>query len=298
MAARRLLVVADDYGIGPATSAGILDLCRNGPVTATVLLANSPYAEGAVRDWRAVCPPADLGWHPALTIDRPVCPAGEVPSLVDHDGRFHSLGGLMMRLGMGKIRPTDVYSEFTAQLERFRELTGQWPAVVNSHHHVQVFPLIGAALRAVLRDMGIRPYLRRVGEPLRTLALVSGARLKRVFLTLKGRRESRRQSVEGFPGADFLAGITDPPCVRGAGFFAGWLRQCPGVVVELTCHPGNEDESLLGRDARAGDGQLERRPAERDLLRAAAFRDACRSAGFELVRPSDLIARRDQRRAA
>jgi predicted glycoside hydrolase/deacetylase ChbG (UPF0249 family) len=298
MAARRLLVVADDYGIGPATSAGILALCRSGPVTATVLLTNSPYAEAAVRAWRAACPPADLGWHPALTLDRPVAPAGQVASLVGHDGRFHSLGGLMMRLGLKKIRPTEVYAEFAAQLDRFRELTGQWPAVVNSHHHIQVFPLIGAALRAVLRDLGIRPYLRRVREPLRSLALVPGARLKRAFLTMKGRRESRRQSVEGFPGADFLAGITDPPCVRRSEFFARWLRRCPGEVVELTCHPGDEDESLLGRDARAGDGQLERRPAERDLLRATAFRDACRSAGFELVRPSELVVQRVQRRAA
>ena len=34
-----------------------------------------------------------LGWHPCLTLDRPVLPRARVPSLVD-DGRFRPLGRL------------------------------------------------------------------------------------------------------------------------------------------------------------------------------------------------------------
>ena len=48
-APRSLVVVADDLGIGPATSHGILHLAALGKVTATVLLVNSPHAEAAVR---------------------------------------------------------------------------------------------------------------------------------------------------------------------------------------------------------------------------------------------------------
>jgi len=46
---RYLTVVADDFGIGPATSRGILDLAAKNLVTGTVLIVNSPYAEEAVR---------------------------------------------------------------------------------------------------------------------------------------------------------------------------------------------------------------------------------------------------------
>ena len=48
LAGRALLVVADDFGIGPPTTAGILHLARKGVVTASVMLVNSPYAEAAV----------------------------------------------------------------------------------------------------------------------------------------------------------------------------------------------------------------------------------------------------------
>jgi predicted glycoside hydrolase/deacetylase ChbG (UPF0249 family) len=298
MTDRRLVVVADDYGIGPGTSAGILRLCRAGRVSGTVLLVNSEYAEQAVRNWQAASPPADLGWHPALTLDAPVCDPASVPSLVDRSGKFHSLGGLMTRLMLGRVRPVDAYTEFSAQLQRFRKLTGHWPAVVNSHHHIQVFTVVGAALRAAMRDVGIRPYLRRVCEPWRTLARVPGAKAKRAFLSSLGKREARRQAIDGFPGNDWLAGITDPPCVHNPEFFDRWLRTTPGEVVELTCHPGDRDETLLGRDAKPGDGNIERRVAEAAALGSAPFQESVQRAGFCIVAPSEVIGQNRLRKAA
>ena len=77
---RSLVVVADDYGIGPATSDGILRLCRAGVVTGTVMLVNSPFAAEAVRSWNKAGVGADLGWHPCLTLDSPILPGSQVPS--------------------------------------------------------------------------------------------------------------------------------------------------------------------------------------------------------------------------
>ena len=73
-AVRYLVVTADDFGIGPATSRGILDLAAEGLVTCTVLLVNSPYAAEAVDAWKATGRRLELGWHPCLTLDPPVAP--------------------------------------------------------------------------------------------------------------------------------------------------------------------------------------------------------------------------------
>src|SRR5262245_54002734 len=61
---RELLVVADDFGIGPETDRGILDCAAAGVITGTVLLVNSPHAEAAVERWRTQGKPLALGWHP------------------------------------------------------------------------------------------------------------------------------------------------------------------------------------------------------------------------------------------
>lgn len=285
---RYLLVTADDYGIGPATSQGILDLAASGLLTGSVLLVTSPYAEEAVQAWRRAGEPMELGWHPCLTLDRPLTPARAVPSLVDGDGYFWPLGGFLRRLWLGQIRASDLETELRAQYRRCCDLLGRPPPLVNAHHHVQVFPQVGAILRRILQRNHPLPYLRCVREPWITVARLPGARAKRAFLSLLGRRQAYRQQQDGYPGNDWLAGITDPPWVGDPAFLVRWLTRMPGTVVELTCHPGYLDTTLIGRDCMPDDGQLQRRIHELDLLRQPSFPTACQRAGFILLAPSEL----------
>jgi predicted glycoside hydrolase/deacetylase ChbG (UPF0249 family) len=289
---RLLAVVADDFGIGPSTSAGILHMARRGCVTASVLLVNSPYAEASVRSWRQHGCPMELGWHPNLTLDAPILPLRHVPSLVGPDGLFGPLGRFLRRWLCGRLAVAEIEAELDAQLRRFRELVGHWPTVVNTHQHVGLFAPVGAALLRVLTRRGCRPYVRRVQEPLRTLRQVPGARVKRVVLHHLGRDIARQQAAFGFPGNDWLAGITDPPCVKDAQFFARWLHALPGSRVEFMCHPGYRDQTLIGRDCGEHDGLLQRRVDELTLLEQTDFLGAIGDAGFTLVPPAHFLAGR------
>ncbi len=109
--------------------------------------------------------------------------------------------------------------------------------------------------------------------------------------------ESRHQVADGFPGNDWLAGITDPAWVRNPEFFARWLTQVPGRSVELACHPGRLDATLVGRDCTAHDGLIQRRVDELRLLHQPNFLDACRRASLTRVTPSELLAHRTGRLA-
>jgi len=172
VAQRQLIVTADDFGVGPETTRGILELGARGAVTSSVVLVNSPFAAAGIAAWRAAGRPLELGWHPCLTIDAPVLPARDVPSLVGPDGRFPALGTLLKRLALGRVNGAEVEAEFRAQLARYVELVGAPPANVNGHHHVHVFHTVGDALARALGDY--RPYMRRVVEPWRTLRRVGG----------------------------------------------------------------------------------------------------------------------------
>ena len=285
---RYLVVIADDYGIGPATSQGILALGARGLVTGAVLLVNSPYAEEGVRAWRQSGCPFELGWHPCLTLDRPLLPASQVSSLVNEKGDFWTLSSFLRRVFLGRIRAAEVLAELRAQYYRFHDLVGHPPTVVNSHQHAHLFPPVGRCLLEVLRECRPLPYVRRVQEPLGMLARVPGARLKRAFLSLMGQRGAYHQQRMGFPGNDWLAGITDPACVQHSNYLVHWLSRVPGKVVELACHPGYWDPSLIGRDCTADDGRLQRRVDELHLMQQSSFRQVCRQAGFTLVGPSAI----------
>jgi chitin disaccharide deacetylase len=280
---RSLVVVADDFGIGPETSRGILDLAAEGRLTATVLLVTSPFAEPGLAAWERAGRPIELGWHPCLTLDTPVLPPEEVPSLVRPDGTFWSLGQFLRRVLFGRIRAAHVAAELRAQFDRFRDLVGHPPTVVNAHHHVAVFSPVRQSLAKLLAELDPRPFVRRVVEPLATIARVPCARLKRAMLASFGRR-----GPHGFPGCDVLTGITDPPQVADEAFFTRWLIAARGETVELMCHPGHHDETLIGRD----DAMTASRVHELHLLRSADFLSDVRRAGFRLTAPAELTTAR------
>jgi chitin disaccharide deacetylase len=285
---RHLVVVADDFGIGPETSRGILELGIEGRISATVLLTNSPYADEAVAAWSRAGRPFELGWHPNLTLDRPVLAPGSVPTLVDDDGQFRSLGSFLRRACLGRLDVGDVVAELSAQYDRFLDLVGRPPTVVNSHQHVALFGPVGRVLLKLLARQKPAPFVRRVREPLTTLWGIPGAKLKRLVLSHRGRNMARRSERQGFPGCDVMAGITDPAHTADEQFFSRWLRAVPGDAVELACHPGYRDVTLIGRDCADGTG-LTRRRHELHLLRAPSFAAACHVAGFRLLSPSEFV---------
>ena len=137
-ATRFLIVMADDYGIGPETSArhpGIggarrryRDRCDG--QFALCLGRRSRLAQSGVAP--------ELGWHPCLTMDRPVakrsaCRAWSVPMGDVAAGKFPE------KADDRAIHAEDIESELTAQYERFVEWVGRPPTVVNVHQHVGLF---------------------------------------------------------------------------------------------------------------------------------------------------------------
>jgi predicted glycoside hydrolase/deacetylase ChbG (UPF0249 family) len=299
VATRYLVVVADDYGIGPETSRAVLELAERGVLTGTVLMVNSPYADDAVRAWRRAGQPLELGWHPCLTQDTPSAHPSQVPGLAGPDGSLPPLGTFLKRLACRRFAAA-IAAELEAQLDRFVELVGQPPTLVNAHQHVALFPPVGAILERLLRRRCTTPpYVRRVREAWRTVARVPGARLKRSLLNLLGRVQGRRLDRAGFPGNDWLLGVTDPECVTDPLFWRRWLAAVPGRVVELCCHPGRRDLTLVGRDCRSADDPLlQRRVDELRLLSDPDFPTAVRDAGFTLIPPSGLRTQRGPRHAA
>lgn len=287
--ARRLLIIADDFGIGFNTTTGILQLAAKGLLTGSSLIVNTADAAESVRRWRTLGSRLELGWHPNLTLDAPLAEAGQVASLVREDGRFWPLRAFLKRWWLGKLDPGEIALELHLQLRRFIELVNHPPTFVSFHHHVGLLKPIGAILLDHLSELHVKPYVRRVQEPWSLIATLGGARLKRALLNRMGRRASQLQAERGFPGNDWLAGIANPRDVGDPQFFLRWLRAIPGDIVELMCHPGLHDPTLLGRACTESDGMLDQRVNEMRWLFDPTFMETVRAAGFRLTAPSELL---------
>ena len=147
---------------------------RMGSVTGTVLLVNSPYADEDVRLWKQAGRIGEMGWHPNLNLDKPIAAPHRVTSLLAADGSFASLGTLLIRMAAGRIKYQEVILELEAQLQRFCDLVGHPPGLINGHKHIHAFPIVSRALREILQRWNLRPFMRRVGEPVRCLRAIRG----------------------------------------------------------------------------------------------------------------------------
>lgn len=286
---RRLVVIADDFGIGTKTSEGIIHLAqKKGVLSGAVLLANSPFAQSAMDSLAQSRIDLLVGWHPNLTLDKPILNFKQVPSLVDKQGKFFPLHRFISKWILGQLNHDEIFNELQAQLLRFKQLTGGFPHFINSHQHIAVFSPVGEKLNLLFQKYNIRPWVRRVGEETGSMLYLPGCRLKRFALSFLGKMYSKKLDALGFPGASTLAGLCDPLQTANANFYASRLKNLKSDLVEWMCHPGFFDPSLIGRDGNANSPSIKMRPNELQFLADGTFQNLANQNGFRILSSSEL----------
>jgi predicted glycoside hydrolase/deacetylase ChbG (UPF0249 family) len=210
---KRLVVVADDFGLSPGVVEGIVEAHETGIVTSTSLMVNAPAADAAFEAARRL-PSLATGLHFVLTFGRPTGPAGPVKSLLEADGAFRRNGSGAQELA----RPDEVREEMRAQLRAFEKGVGRPPTHIDGHHHVHLHLGI---LRVAIEEAG------RLGIPLR-----STGREVRERLRLERIRTCDR-FLDDFCGDD----------VSEARLLS-ILRSMADGTSELMCHPARPDGDL------------------------------------------------------
>jgi predicted glycoside hydrolase/deacetylase ChbG (UPF0249 family) len=208
-----LIVNADDFGLTPGVSRGILEAQARGIVTSTTLLVNRPLDPSLLEALRGSG--LGVGLHVNLTLGAPVSPLERVRSLVDESGAFLRDA----REQAARAKPDEARLEIGNQIEAFRRLLGRFPTHLDSHHHVgRHEPLLGLMLF----------FARALRVPLRAQDAEVRARARR----------------EGLRTPDHFAGESGPePCWTAERLLEHLERLPPGIT-EFMTHPGYYDEAL------------------------------------------------------
>jgi chitin disaccharide deacetylase len=246
---RRLIVNADDFGLSPGVSAGILAAHRHGIVTSTTaLVTDEAHArlEAAARDSGL-----GIGVHVNLTLGRPLT-GGR--SLVGPDGRFIRDA----RRASAQASTRDVEREVGAQLEAFVTRFRKPPTHLDTHHHVGLH------------------------TPVREVVLAAAARLGIPVRSQDAHARARARSA-GLRTPDHFFGESGPDAYWSLARTLAHLARLPLGNSEFMTHPGWFDEHLaFSRYGR-------QRETEMVGLGTPAARAAASALGITLVHFGQLL---------
>ncbi|MDQ6859489.1 MAG: ChbG/HpnK family deacetylase [Chloroflexota bacterium] len=226
-----VIVGADDLGLSPGVTEGILEAHRDGIVRSASLLVTFPASAEAAELARAHRR-LEVGLHLDLVGGRPVSDAARVPSLIDADGRFHRLPQFTARLLSGRVRLGELAAEIRAQAALAREW-GIEPRAWDSHRHTHLLPGVSRVVAHVARQEGVR-YLRRARPP--RLTATAKAQLLGVASVASAFAQRRVPGNDWFVDLTALPKRPDPAAVA---LYAAY----PGIG-EIVGHPGRPDEAL------------------------------------------------------
>ena len=229
-----LVVTADDLGLSPGVTQGILEAHRRGVVRSASLIVTFAGAEEAAALAR-VERDLEVGLHIDLVGGGPISDPASVPSLCDDDGRFHPLPELVRRLATGRVRARDLATEVRAQAA----LARRWgvPAVAwDSHRHVHLMPPVARVVGRVARDEGVR-WIRRGTSP-----RWSGLKGAAIHFGSLGSALAYR----GIPGNAWYVDLTASRRRIDATALA--LLPAYGRLGEVGTHPGYPDDELRRLD--------------------------------------------------
>lgn len=153
---RLLIVNADDLGLSPGVTDGIIEGYKRGIVTSTTVLINAPDAQHAVHRVCTEFPSLGLGLHLNLSYGMPAAPPASVPTLVNETGMFSCSSYGDLAHNSAHFDPNQVLLEFKAQLALFVHQAGRLPDHLDSHHHVaRIHTNIFAAMLKLAQDHNI-----------------------------------------------------------------------------------------------------------------------------------------------
>lgn len=161
----KLILNADDFGLSPSINKGIVDCFKEGLISSTTIMMNTPYTDEAIQLAKEHNI-KNIGIHLNLTYGKSVLPASEVPSLVDENGVFH----YVCMLGY-YTQYLDAKKELRAQIEKFLA-TGLTPTHLDHHHYFNEIPNILKAYLELAKEYNLP--VRSMDDNARSLAREMG----------------------------------------------------------------------------------------------------------------------------
>ena len=240
-----VILCADDFGLSPGVSSGILTLLEDRRLSATSCMVNF-HEDEHFAELRTLTD-VDIGLHFTMTNCRPLS-----QSALQLFGEWFPGPGVMFREALcNRISPHVIQAELEAQYSVLCKRIGREPDFLDGHHHVHQYP--GVAQNVVefcvsKRKHGHNLYVRTTRDSLSSIIRRGADIVKSYAQSIPGYGMARRLERNYIATNTSFSGAYDLSIQSNyAALFSQMLRhhRSNGIIM---CHPGNVDSWLEKRD--------------------------------------------------
>jgi len=231
---KRIVLCADDFGQALHISSGILELVKQGRLSAVSCMVNSPDWPDHAARLLPFREQIDIGLHLNLTEGKPLALAFQKA----HGNSFSALPKLLQKAFLGRLDRQALVAEFHAQIDKFAAEMGFLPQFIDGHQHVHQFPGVREALIEVYQArLRGHAYVRLVN-------VQRNLELKRWIIYLTGTAALQRLlHLHKIPHNQSFAGIYEFSLSgQYKRLFPLFLKQSADQGM-IMCHPGHLAEA-------------------------------------------------------
>lgn len=217
----RISISADDFGVSPRANRNIFYLISLGKIDRVSVMVHGTFSEKEIEELARSEVKLDIHldilheFHEDRKKRRSVFMRG-----------IEFLG----KLALGKLSSEKVATDWTAQIEKFKEIFGRSPDGINSHEHVHFFPPFFKVVLMLQEKYSI-PYVR-FGDSVFMLHNKPAAYILH-WLRLVDRSACLKSgcvSSESFISLDWIKNVEK------------FLNNLPEGQIEIACHPELADD--------------------------------------------------------
>ncbi|TAL64493.1 MAG: ChbG/HpnK family deacetylase [Legionella sp.] len=226
-----IILCADDFGLNPGISQGILNLVQQKRLSAVSCMTNSTDFAAQAASLLQYKDQVQIGLHFNLT---------EGTLFSGEQGT--PLKKLLWQSYTRRLNPAKITKELHDQLDHFVETFGVLPDFIDGHHHIHQLPMVGPQLLQVYEQK-----LRANGTYIRAtypaFSLSSHRFKTKVLATLGGKRFQQQLAKKRIAHNPFFSGLYHfNGDTNYRSYFRQWLTMAKPHTL-IMCHPGLTNES-------------------------------------------------------
>jgi predicted glycoside hydrolase/deacetylase ChbG (UPF0249 family) len=246
------LICADDFAITTNVSKAIIKLLEKKKINSTSCIVITNKASQNLNLLKKFNSKKGfvIGLHLTLTSFKPSTKLIRIK-------KFGSIASLYLNIFLNKLTKQEIKNELISQILIFKKKFGNYPKLIDGHHHIHQLPIISEILISILKELKIKnTIVRNTNIRVKDALSIKKNLYKMLLLSIFGYFFKKKLKKNNIKTNNYFLGVYD---FKNIGIFKKnyEIFKKKNDFYIFMCHPGFSDKVLKSIDSVTKQREIE-----------------------------------------